>query len=82
MAKVLTAYVDEHRSGSTGTWILLSVSVAVLVVMAVSVPHLIGGSGWASGEKFLYLALVGYLGASALHISSLAVRQSNLLAGA
>jgi len=82
MAKVLTAYIDEHRSSNTGTWILLSVSVAVLVVMAVSVPHLIGRSSWASGEKFLYLALVGYLGASALHISSLAVRQSNLLVGA
>ena len=82
MAKVLTAYIDEHRSSNTGTWVLLSVSVTVLVVMAVSVPHLIGRSGWASGEKLLYLALVGYLGASALHISSLAVRQSNLLAGA
>jgi ABC-type transport system involved in cytochrome c biogenesis permease subunit len=82
MAKVLTAYVDERRSGNLGTWILLTVSVAVLVVMAVSVPHLIGRSGWASGDKFLYLALVGYLGASILHISSLAVRQSNLLAGA
>jgi ABC-type transport system involved in cytochrome c biogenesis permease subunit len=82
MAKVLTAYVDERRSGNTGTWILLSVSVAVLVVIAVSVPHLIGSSGWASGEKFLYLALVGYLGASALHVSSLGVRHSNLLAGA
>jgi ABC-type transport system involved in cytochrome c biogenesis permease subunit len=82
MAKALIATVDEQRSGSLGTWILLSVSVAVLVAIAVSVPHLIGHSGWASGEKFLYLALVGYLGASVLHISSLAVRQSNLLAGA
>jgi ABC-type transport system involved in cytochrome c biogenesis permease subunit len=82
MAKVLTAHLHEHRSSSGGTWILLTVSVAVLVVMAVSVPHLIGSSGWASGDKFLYLALLGYLGASVLHISSLAVRQSNLLAGA
>jgi len=82
MAKVLTAYVDERRSSNFGTWILLSVSVAVLVVIAISVPHLVGRSGWAGGEKFLYLALVGYLGASALQIASLAVRQSNLLVGA
>ena len=60
----------------------MTVSVAVLVVMAVSVPHLIGRSGWATGEKFLYLALLGYLGASVLYVFSLAVRQSNLLAGA
>jgi ABC-type transport system involved in cytochrome c biogenesis permease subunit len=82
MARVLTTRIDEHRSSSVGNWILLTVSVGVLAVMAVSVPHLIGGSGWATGDKFLYLALVGYLGASVLHVSSLAVRQSNLLAGA
>jgi len=82
MSKVLTAYVDDHRRSNAGGWILLSVSVAVLVVIAVSVPHLIGSAGWAGGEKFLYLALVGYLGATALHIASLAVRQSNLQAGA
>jgi cytochrome c-type biogenesis protein CcsB len=82
MSKVLTAYVDDHRSRNAGGWILLSVSVAVLVVIAVSVPHLIGRAGWAGGEKFLYLALVGYLGATALQIASLAVRQSNLQAGA
>jgi ABC-type transport system involved in cytochrome c biogenesis permease subunit len=82
MAKVLTTHIDEHRSSNVGTWFLLTVSVAVLVVMAVSVPHLIGRSGWATGDKFLYLALVGYLGASVLHVASLAVRQSNLLAGA
>jgi ABC-type transport system involved in cytochrome c biogenesis permease subunit len=82
MSKVLTAYVDDHRGSSAGGWILLSVSVAVLVVIAVSVPHLIGRAGWAGGEKFLYLALVGYLGATALHIASLAVRQSSLQAGA
>jgi cytochrome c-type biogenesis protein CcsB len=82
MSKVLTAYVDDHRSSNAGGWILLSVSVAVLLVVAVSLPHLIGRAGWAGGEKFLYLALVGYLGATALHIASLAVRQSNLQAGA
>jgi ABC-type transport system involved in cytochrome c biogenesis permease subunit len=82
MARVLTAHVDEHRTSSAGTWILLTVSVAVLAVMAVSVPHLVGWSGWATGEKFLYLALLGYLAASVLYIFSLAVRQPNLLAGA
>jgi ABC-type transport system involved in cytochrome c biogenesis permease subunit len=82
MAKVLTTHVDEQRASSVGTWLLLAVSVAVLTVMAVSVPHLMGRSGWATGEKFLFLALLGYLGASVLHISSLAVRQSNVLAGA
>src|SRR5271157_3326346 len=82
MAKVLTTHVDEHQTSSVGTWILLTVGVAVLVVMAVSVPHLIGRSGWATGEKFLYLALLGYSGASVLYVFSLAVRESNLLAGA
>ena len=82
MAKVLTAHVGEHPTSSAGTWILLTVSVAVLTMMAVSVPHLIGETGWATGEKFLYLALLGYLGASVLYVFSLAVRQSNLMAGA
>jgi ABC-type transport system involved in cytochrome c biogenesis permease subunit len=82
MAKVLSTHVNEHRTSSLGSWILLSVGVAVLVVMAVSVPHLIGRSGWATGEKFLYVALVGYLGASVLYVFSLVVRQSNLVAGA
>src|SRR5271157_5863158 len=82
MAKVLTTYADKQRTSSVGTWILLAVSVAVLTVMAVSIPHLIGRSGWATGEKFLYLALLGYLGASVLYVFSLVVRQSNLLAGA
>jgi ABC-type transport system involved in cytochrome c biogenesis permease subunit len=82
MARVLTTHVDEQRTSSVGTWILLTVSVAMLVVMAVSIPHLIGASGWASGEKFLYLALLGYLGASVLYVLSLAVRHSNLVVGA
>jgi ABC-type transport system involved in cytochrome c biogenesis permease subunit len=82
MARVLTTHVDEQRTSSVGTWILLTVSVAMLVVMAVSIPHLIGASGWATGEKLLYLALLGYLGASVLYVLSLAVRHSNLVAGA
>jgi len=63
MAKVLTAHADEQRTSSLATWILISVSVAVIVAIAVSIPHLMGGAGWAGGDKFLYLALVGYLGA-------------------
>jgi ABC-type transport system involved in cytochrome c biogenesis permease subunit len=82
MAKVLTTHIDEQRTPSAGSWILLTVSMALLVVMAVSIPHLIGRSGWATGEKFLYLAFVGYLGASVLYVLSLAVRQPNLVAGA
>ena len=82
MARVLTTQVDEQQTSSVGTWILLAVGVTMLVVMAVSIPHLIGNSGWASGEKFLYLALLGYLGASVLYVFSLAVRHSNLVAGA
>jgi ABC-type transport system involved in cytochrome c biogenesis permease subunit len=79
MAKVLTTHIDEYRpTTSLGTWIPLIVSVAVLVVVAVSVPHLIGRAGWATGDKFLYLALVAYLGASILYVLSLAVRQSSL----
>jgi ABC-type transport system involved in cytochrome c biogenesis permease subunit len=82
MAKVPTTHADEQPSSNIGTWILLAVSVAVLGAIAVSVPHLIGRSGWATGDKFLYLALLAYLGAAVLHVSSLAVRQSNLLVGA
>jgi len=82
MAKVLTTHMAERQTTSAGSWILWTVSVAVLAVMSVSVPHLIGGYGWANGEKFLYLALLGYLGASVLYVLSLAVRQSSLVAGA
>ncbi|MFB3923025.1 MAG: cytochrome c biogenesis protein CcsA [Terriglobia bacterium] len=34
-----------------------------------------------TGEKFLYIALIAYLGASALYFASLAVRQSVLVSG-
>ena len=75
-------HVDEHQATSVGNWLVLSVGVAMVVAMAVSIPHLISSSGWATGEKFLYLALLGYLGASVLYVLSMAVRQSNLVAGA
>jgi cytochrome c-type biogenesis protein CcsB len=64
------------------SWILLAVSVAVLTVMAISVPRLVGAAGWLTGEKFLYLALIAYLGGGALYVFSAALRESPLLAGA
>jgi cytochrome c-type biogenesis protein CcsB len=64
------------------SWILLAISVAVLTVMAISVPHLVGAAGWVTGEKFLYLALIAYLGGGALYVFSAALRESPLLAGA
>ena len=62
------------------------VGVASLTVLPISVPHLIGNEGWLTGaragEKFLYVALVAYLGASVLYGSSVALRQAELLQGA
>jgi len=81
MAKAITAPVAGRRPATAGSWILLAISVAVGTVLAVSVPHLIGSSGWMSGEKFLYISLVAYLGASALYIASLAVRHPGLISG-
>jgi ABC-type transport system involved in cytochrome c biogenesis permease subunit len=82
MAKVLSTHVTERRPASSTSWILLVVAVAVATVLAVSVPRLIQSTGWMTGEKFLYVALISYLGASALYIASLAVRQADLVAGA
>ena len=87
MAKVMTRAGEggQPRAASLSAqagWILLVVSVVVLTVMAISVPHLVGGEGWLTGEKFLYLALIAYLGAAALYVFSVALRQSPLLAGA
>ncbi len=82
MAKALTTNALERRPAAAGSWILLAVAVAVGTVLAVSVPRLIGSAGWMTGEKFLYISLVAYLGASALYIASLAVRQQSLVAGA
>ncbi len=82
MAKAIIAPIGERRPAVGISWILLAVAVAVGTVLAVSVPRLIGSSGWMTGEKFLYISLIAYLGASALYVASLAVRQPGLLAGA
>jgi ABC-type transport system involved in cytochrome c biogenesis permease subunit len=81
MAKVLTTHVAAREPASKATWVLLAVSVAVLTVIAISVPRLVQPSGWSSGEKFLFLALVGYLGASLLYVLSVALRQPSLAPG-
>lgn len=82
MAKVLTTHAADRQPASPASWLLLVVSVAVATALAISVPRLIEPSGWSSGEKFLYLALIGYLGASALYVFSLALRQPGLVVGA
>lgn len=82
MANVIAADSSAAPRTNLGTWTILIVSVAMLTVTAISVPHLIGRDGWATGEKLLYLALIGYLGASALHVFSLVTRQSGLLRAA
>ncbi len=82
MAKVLTTGAAERRPASAAHWVLLIVSVAVVTVISVSIPHLIDREGWLTGEKFLYLALIAYLGASVLHVLAVALRQSGLVAGA
>jgi cytochrome c-type biogenesis protein CcsB len=85
MAKVMV-HAAERDQPSSVSWILLVVSVLVVTVLAISVPHLVGAEGWLggdrAGEKFLYVALVAYLGASLLYAASVAARQSGLLAGA
>ena len=85
MAKALTHTTDGARQ-NTASWFLLVVSVACLTVLAISVPHLITAGGWftgaAAGQKFLYVALIAYLGASVLYGSSIAFRQTELSAGA
>jgi cytochrome c-type biogenesis protein CcsB len=82
MAKAITPAAERQPTARAGDWILLVVGVAVVTVVAVSVPHLIDRAGWATGEKFLYLALLGYLGASVLYILLAALRRGNLRAGA
>ncbi len=85
MAKAIT-HTTERSQFSAASWILLVVSVAALTVLAISVPHLINNEGWfvgaRAGEKFLYVALIAYLGASVLYGSSVALRQAQLLQGA
>ncbi len=85
MAKAIT-HTTERNQPSAATWILLVVAVASVAVLAISVPHLITHEGWfgggRAGEKFLFMALVAYLGASVLYGSSLVLRHEQLLAGA
>ncbi len=85
MAKAIT-HTAERSQLSAASWILLVVSVGVLTVLAISVPHLVSTEGWfvgtRAGEKYLFVALVAYLGASVLYGSSVALRQPELLKGA
>ena len=77
-----TASAVARPPARVATWILLSVSVAVLVAIGISVPWLVKPEGWVSGEKLLYLTLVGYLGAAVLYALSLALSDAHLAAGA
>ncbi len=58
MAKVMT-HTGERSQASAASlsaqagWILLGVSVVVLTVMAISVPHLVGGAGWLTRREVL-----------------------------
>jgi cytochrome c-type biogenesis protein CcsB len=70
----------DHQSAAS--WILLVVGVVVLTVMAISVPHLVGREGWLTGEKFLYLALIAYLGAGVLYGFAAGLGYAQLRAGA
>src|SRR5208283_3688763 len=85
MAKVMT-HTPERSHLSAASWILLVVSVVSFAILAISVPHLIDKEGWftgaRAGEKFLFVALIAYLGASVLYGSSVALRQADLLQGA
>ena len=85
MAKVIS-HATERNHLSAASWILLVVSVASFTVLAISVPHLISAEGWLvgarAGEKFLFVALIAYLGASVLYGSSVALRQAELWQGA
>lgn len=82
MSKAISTPVTEGRRASAATWILLVVSVAVATLIAISVPRLVAEGGWATGEKFLYLTLIGYLGASAFYISALVTRDVSVSAAA
>ncbi len=85
MAKAIT-HTTERSQFSAASWIMLVVSVGCFTVLAISVPHLVTDEGWFggvhAGEKFLYVALIAYLGASILYGSSLALRQQDLFSGA
>ena len=82
MGSEITSSVVERPPARMATWILLIVSVAVLVAIGISIPWLVKPEGWVSGEKLLYLTLVGYLGASVLYVLALALSGSRLADGA
>jgi cytochrome c-type biogenesis protein CcsB len=82
MSKAISTPVTEGRPASAGTWILLIVSVVVATLIAISVPRLVAEGGWVTGEKFLYLTLIGYLGASAFYLSALVTRDAAVSAAA
>ena len=82
MGSNTTAAAIARPPARVATWILLSVSVAVLVGIGISIPWLVKAPGWSSGEKFLYLTLVGYLGASVLYVLALALDEASLSAAA
>jgi ABC-type transport system involved in cytochrome c biogenesis permease subunit len=82
MATDVTSSAVERSSGRGAIWPLLIVSIAVLVAIGISVPWLVKVEGWVTGGKFVYLTLVGYLGASVLYVLALASSEENLAAGA
>ena len=82
MGSNITASAVARPPARVATWILLIVSVAVLVAIGISIPWLVKPAGWASGEKLLYLTLVGYLGASVLYVLALALSEASLANGA
>ncbi len=81
MAKAMTQTTERSHLGAAN-WTSLIVGIAAFTLLAISVPHLIGNEGWLSGErageKFLFVALIAYLGASVLYATSVAWRQSDL----
>ncbi len=81
MERAITHSTEHSRLGGA-SWTSLIVSVSSFTLLAISVPHLIGDDGWIrgerAGEKFLFVALIAYLGASVLYGTSVALRQTDL----
>lgn len=76
------SFAMERQPARGAIWALLIVGVAVLVAIGISIPWLVKAEGWLSGEKFLYLTLVGYVGASVLYVLALALSEASLAIGA
>ncbi len=81
MERAIT-HSTEHSHLGAGSWTPLVVGVSSFTLLAISVPHLIGSEGWLAGgragEKFLFVALIAYLGASVLYGTSVALHQTDL----